>query len=71
MRGFGYALFYFLRRMSMKFCDLFEESRDKKKSELMQLSQKELLAEILIELRELKSTVDGIHIEQIFYDDKL
>lgn len=55
----------------MKLCDLFEESRDKKKSELMQLSQKELLAEILIELRELKSTVDGIHIEQIFYDDKL
>ena len=55
----------------MKFCDFFEESRDKKKSDLIQLSEKELLAEILIELRGLKSTVDSIHIEQIFFDDKL
>ena len=63
--------FFILRRRLVKFCDFFEESRDKKKSDLMQLSEKELLAEILIELRGLKSTVDSIHIEQIFFDDKL
>ena len=65
------AHFFILRRRLVKFCDFFEESRDKKKSDLMQLSEKELLAEILIELRGLKSTVDSIHIEQIFFDDKL
>ncbi|MBR2849701.1 MAG: hypothetical protein IKB84_01545 [Clostridia bacterium] len=49
--------------------ELFESANDKRareKEELMQLSEKELLAEILLELRKINETTRSIYHNQIF-----
>ena len=57
----------------MEFFDLFESDSEKharEKRELMQMSEKELLAEILLELRRINYFAENIHFHQIFNDNK-
>ncbi len=49
--------------------EFFENAKDKRvreKEELMQLPEKELLAEILLELRKINETTKNIYYNQIF-----
>lgn len=52
---------------------MFEKDSEKharEKRELMQMSEKELLAEILLELRRINYFAENIHFHQIFNDNK-
>ena len=49
-----------------EFFESVSEKRAREKEELMQLSEKELLAEILLELRKINETTKNIYYNQIF-----
>ena len=71
--GFGWRTFLFLGEKLMEVYKLYktdQERREREKQELMELSEKELLAEMILEMRSLNRTAKRIQLCLMLDDNK-